>query len=277
MPSRASSPRTMPKAARPGSASSRPTARACSTGFARASPSAGANIIDARIHTTRDGMALDNLLVLDGRGQPYADRRLRGRLVKAVEAALTCRRAAAACRRPKPPRRTQRVRSRAVGRDRRARVDAERRSSRSTRATARRCSPRSPRAIHDCGHTIHSAHIATYGERAVDVFYLTAPGGHEAQRRARSTALRARSCCEAAREPSRGESRLAQAALAALRLGAGGGGGGGGGGGSAAARPPAVAAAARAARHRAPAPAASKPSLPRRVTPKVRGSPRNAP
>ena len=29
---------------------------------------AGANIIDARIHTTRDGIALDNLLVLDARG-----------------------------------------------------------------------------------------------------------------------------------------------------------------------------------------------------------------
>ena len=29
------------------------------------------------------------------------------------------------------------------------------------------------RAIHDCGLRIHSAHIATYGERAVDVFYLT--------------------------------------------------------------------------------------------------------
>ncbi|HEX7929755.1 MAG TPA: bifunctional uridylyltransferase/uridylyl-removing protein, partial [Sphingomicrobium sp.] len=28
-------------------------------------------------------------------------------------------------------------------------------------------------AIHRSGHTIHSAHIATYGERAVDVFYLT--------------------------------------------------------------------------------------------------------
>ena len=41
--------------------------------------SAGANIIDARIHTTRDGMALDNLLVLDGRGQAYSDRRLRNR------------------------------------------------------------------------------------------------------------------------------------------------------------------------------------------------------
>ena len=50
---------------------------------------AGGNIIDARIHTTRDGMALDNLLVLDPRGQPYSDRRLRSRLVRSVEAALT--------------------------------------------------------------------------------------------------------------------------------------------------------------------------------------------
>jgi [protein-PII] uridylyltransferase len=32
-------------------------------------------------------------------------------------------------------------------------------------------------AIHDCGHQIHSAHIATYGERAVDVFYLTRADG----------------------------------------------------------------------------------------------------
>src|SRR5690349_24302985 len=53
----------------------------------------GANIIDARIHTTRDGMALDNLLVLDNRGQPYADRRLRSRLVKSVEKALTAEQA----------------------------------------------------------------------------------------------------------------------------------------------------------------------------------------
>jgi [protein-PII] uridylyltransferase len=28
-------------------------------------------------------------------------------------------------------------------------------------------------AIARCGHRIHSAHIATYGERAVDVFYVT--------------------------------------------------------------------------------------------------------
>jgi len=51
--------------------------------------SAGANIIDARIHTTRDGMALDNLLVKDGQGRAYSDRRLKNRLVRSVENALT--------------------------------------------------------------------------------------------------------------------------------------------------------------------------------------------
>jgi [protein-PII] uridylyltransferase len=51
---------------------------------------AGASIIDARIHTTRDGMALDNLLVQDGQGRAYSDRRLKNRLIRAVESA--CRR-----------------------------------------------------------------------------------------------------------------------------------------------------------------------------------------
>jgi [protein-PII] uridylyltransferase len=32
-------------------------------------------------------------------------------------------------------------------------------------------------AIHRHGHAVHSAHIATYGERAVDVFYLTRSDG----------------------------------------------------------------------------------------------------
>ena len=66
MPSRASSSRTTPRAARPGSASSRPTARPVLPHLRRRSPRPARNIIDARIHTTRDGMALDNLLVLDG-------------------------------------------------------------------------------------------------------------------------------------------------------------------------------------------------------------------
>jgi [protein-PII] uridylyltransferase len=56
-------------------------------------------------------------------------------------------------------------------------------------------------AIHREGHTIHSAHIATYGERAVDVFYLTAPSGTKLDA-GQIEALRAQ-LLEAAREPAR--------------------------------------------------------------------------
>jgi [protein-PII] uridylyltransferase len=58
-------------------------------------------------------------------------------------------------------------------------------------------------AIHDCGDTIHSAHIATYGERAVDVFYVTAPAGTKLSGE-QIDELRAR-LLDAAREPSKAE------------------------------------------------------------------------
>jgi [protein-PII] uridylyltransferase len=161
--------------------------------------SAGASIIDARIHTTRDGVALDNLLVLDGRGQPYRDRRQRGRLVRAVESAL-----AGAEPPPLPSAAPQRhgnafdvapsvaIAERASTRTTVVEVNARDRPALLAALTA---------AIHECGDTIHSAHIATYGERAVDVFYLTAPGGSKLST-AEIDELRAR-LIEAAREPSR--------------------------------------------------------------------------
>ena len=135
----------------------------------------GANIIDARIHTTRDGMALDNLLVLDGRGQPYADRKLRNRLVKSVEAALD---------EPVPPALpSSQPQRRNSAFDIAPSVAIADRAS--TRTTVVEVNARDrpallaglAAAIHAQGHTIHSAHIATYGERAVDVFYLTARRG----------------------------------------------------------------------------------------------------
>jgi [protein-PII] uridylyltransferase len=136
---------------------------------------AGANIIDARIHTTRDGMALDNLLILDGRDQPYTDRRLRGRLAKSVESALASATA--------PPLPTSEPRRRASAFEVAPSVAIADRAS--TRTTVVEVNARDrpallaglAAAIHDCGHTIHSAHIATYGERAVDVFYLTRADG----------------------------------------------------------------------------------------------------
>ena len=138
---------------------------------------AGANIIDARIHTTRDGMALDNLLVKDGQGRAYSDRRLKNRLIKSVEAALGSE------AEPVLPRAT------GLGKAQAFRVApsvaiAERASSRTTVVEVNaRDRPALlaglAGAIHDCGHVIHSAHIATYGERAVDVFYLTRSDGRK--------------------------------------------------------------------------------------------------
>jgi [protein-PII] uridylyltransferase len=139
--------------------------------------SAGANIIDARVHTTRDGMALDNLLVLDARGRPYADRRLRARLVRSVEAALTG--SEPTLPEPEPGR----ARS-AAFRIAPSVAVADKASSRTTvveiNALDRPALLASlARAIRALGHQIHSAHIATYGERAVDVFYLTRSDGRK--------------------------------------------------------------------------------------------------
>jgi [protein-PII] uridylyltransferase len=139
---------------------------------------AGANIIDARIHTTRDGMALDNLLVLDGRAQPYSDRRLRNRLVKSVEAALISGEEP-----PLPSKPSAHARSGAFEVAPSVAI-ADRASTRTTvvevNARDRPALLASlAAAIHAGGHQLHSAHIATYGERAVDVFYLTRADGRK--------------------------------------------------------------------------------------------------
>ncbi|GAA3898146.1 [protein-PII] uridylyltransferase [Sphingomonas limnosediminicola] len=140
--------------------------------------SAGANIIDARIHTTRDGMALDNLLILDGRNKPYHDRRLRNRLVKSVEQALTSKEPP-----PLPAAEPGRPRSSAFEVAPSVAI-ADRASTRTTvvevNARDRPALLASlAAAIHGQHHQIHSAHIATFGERAVDVFYLTRADGRK--------------------------------------------------------------------------------------------------
>jgi [protein-PII] uridylyltransferase len=138
----------------------------------------GANIIDARIHTTRDGMALDNLLVLDNRGRPYGDRRLRKRLIASVEAALVREDAP-----PLPAAEAGRLKSQAFDVAPSVTV-ADRASSRTTVVEVNaRDRPALlaalAAAIHGEGLQIHSAHIATYGERAVDVFYVTGADGRK--------------------------------------------------------------------------------------------------
>ena len=140
----------------------------------------GASVLEARIHTTRDGMALDNLLVTDGRGQGYADRRHRARLVEAVTRALDGDAPA-----PPPPQPLS-VREQAFSVAPSVLI-AEQASTRTTVIEVNaRDRPgllaRLAHAIHASGHVLHSAHIATYGERAVDVFYVTSGEGRKLDR-----------------------------------------------------------------------------------------------
>jgi [protein-PII] uridylyltransferase len=138
----------------------------------------GASIVDARIHTTRDAMALDNLLVQDAQARAYADKRLRSRLVRAVEAAL-------ASDQPLPLPKAEPLGARRAAFTIAPSVIVA--GGASTRTTVVEVNARDrlallarlAGAIHAEGHRLHSAHIATYGERAVDVFYLTGADGRK--------------------------------------------------------------------------------------------------
>jgi len=135
---------------------------------------AGGNIIDARIHTTRDGMAVDNFLVQDPFGRPFADPERLARLRVAIEDALANRTRLADRLAAKP---LPRIRADAFDIEPVVLID----NKASNRYTVVEVNARDrPALLHALAHalfqskvTIHSAHIATYGERAVDTFYLT--------------------------------------------------------------------------------------------------------
>ena len=135
---------------------------------------AGASIIDARIHTTRDGMALDNFLVQDPFGRMFAESgqldRLAGNIADTLanRARLDDRLAA----RP-----LARMRADAFAIAPQVLID----NKASNRFTVIEVNARDrpallaalAYALFQSKATIRSAHISTYGERAVDIFYVT--------------------------------------------------------------------------------------------------------
>ncbi|TPG40453.1 [protein-PII] uridylyltransferase [Sphingomonas koreensis] len=135
---------------------------------------AGGNIIDARIHTTRDGMALDNFLVQDPFGRPFDQGEQLDRLKQAIEDAFANRGKLAERLKAKP---LPRTRAEAFEIEPNVLID----NLASNRFTVVEVNARDgpallnrlARALFDSRATIHSAHVATYGERAVDTFYLT--------------------------------------------------------------------------------------------------------
>ena len=134
----------------------------------------GANILDARIHTTRDGQALDNFIVADPLGRPFAEAGQLARLKRTIDDVLTgkVRLADRLAARPLARRRAEVFRvepnvlidNKASNRYTVIEVAALDRPALLYSLTY---------ALFQARLTIHSAHIATYGERATDTFYVT--------------------------------------------------------------------------------------------------------
>ena len=154
---------------------------------------AGANIIDARIHTSRSGWAVDNFLVQDPLGMPFREESQLARLTKSIEDALGNRielvpKLAA---RPLP-------RSRANTFEVAPRVSFDNKAS--NRFTVIEVNARDrpallnrlARALFESNLVVHSAHITNYGERAADTFYVTDLTGHKVTAKGRLTEIEQR-------------------------------------------------------------------------------------
>ena len=154
---------------------------------------AGGNIIDARIHTTRDGMALDNFLVQDPFGRPFDQPEQLDRIRVAVEDAFANRGRLVERLKAKP---LPRTRAEAFAIQPNVLID----NAASNRFTVIEVNARDApallhrlaRALFDSRATIHSAHVATYGERAVDTFYVTDLTGEKITNAQRMKALEKR-------------------------------------------------------------------------------------
>ncbi|RAK59503.1 [protein-PII] uridylyltransferase [Phenylobacterium hankyongense] len=146
--------------------------------LAAAITGAGANVVGARVFTSRSGQALDVFNVQDVTGQPYgaADPRALVRLTQALEAAA---RGEAA---PREPRRgADQARTAAFSITPTVMLDNDASETSTVVEASGRDRPgllaALARAISDAGLSILSAHIDGYGERAVDAFYVVGPDG----------------------------------------------------------------------------------------------------
>ncbi len=135
---------------------------------------AGGNIIDARIHTARNGVAVDNFLVQDPLGRPFKEASQLARLSAMIGDALANRVKLVPQLDARPL-----ARPRAEAFTVRPRVAFDNKAS--NRFTVIEVNARDrpallnrlARALFEAQLIVHSAHIATYGERAADTFYVT--------------------------------------------------------------------------------------------------------
>jgi [protein-PII] uridylyltransferase len=154
---------------------------------------AGGNIIDARIHTTKSGVAVDNFLVQDPLGRPFNEGQQIERLKRSIADALANRVQLVPQLAARPL-----ARPRAEAFDVRPIVLFD--NSASNRFTVIEVGARDrpallnrlARALFEARLLVHSAHIATYGERAVDTFYVTDLLGGKVEGEARLASIEKR-------------------------------------------------------------------------------------
>jgi [protein-PII] uridylyltransferase len=135
---------------------------------------AGANIMDARIHTTQTGYAVDNFLVQDPLGQPFYEPSQLERLEKAIGDALA-NRVALVPKLAQRPLTHQRAKAFRVA----PRVIIDNKAS--NRFTVIEVNARDrpallnrlARTLFEGNLVVHSAQISAFGERAADTFYVT--------------------------------------------------------------------------------------------------------
>ena len=145
--------------------------------IAGAMATSGANIVDARVFTTSDGMAIDTIWIQAADGRAIRDEERLERLKQSVVRALSDDHSGAGCTdeaafdaAPQP------VRSAPIALEPHVLVD----NGASRGYTVIEVSARDrPGLLYDitrtlsaCGVSINSAHISTVGSRAVDVFYV---------------------------------------------------------------------------------------------------------
>ncbi|MBJ7443012.1 MAG: [protein-PII] uridylyltransferase [Sphingobium sp.] len=154
---------------------------------------AGGNIIDARIHTTRDGVAIDNFLVQDPFGGAFHDPDQLTRIRNAIEDSLSNRHRMITKLSARPLTRTRAEAFRIV-----PNVLIDNKASNRFTVVEINAADRPAllfslaNALFQSKVTVHSAHVATYGERAVDTFYVTDLLGGKIESKARLQTLERR-------------------------------------------------------------------------------------
>jgi len=152
----------------------------------------GGSIVDAKAFTTTDGFAVDVFAVQDAEGEAFGDRDRIARLRKGIEQTLR----GEVWPRQQLAGRAQRVRTSAFRITPKVHFDNE--ASRIATVIEVECLDR-PGLLYDMTHalfesglSISTAMVTTYGERAIDVFYVRDGFGHKISQPGRLQAIEAR-------------------------------------------------------------------------------------